>query len=249
MTIAIALIGKSGSGKTTLAKSILTTLHDSYPDKSILLVDNDLSCELGYTFGIDIKDTIQNIRCGEYKYKSQLPDDIPRHEFIEWALQDLLINLFDDVDIIASGLIPVKESLHLMQEQLNDALIKLIKEYDIVIFDCEYDLAYLNQLVDFPIDVSLIISDTSITSVYSSAKINQTSLNLSSPGQIGLILNKVKSRQIPENTMKMLKDFDLDILGVIPFDEELEKNPVSKDSDVLLEATKELLFRLNLPPL
>src|ERR1035437_7134483 len=108
MTIAIAVIGKSGSGKTTITKSILTTLHDLYPDKSILLFDNDLSCELGYTFGVDVKETINDIICKKYAYKSKLPDDIPKHEYIEWALQDLIINLFDEIDILASGQISSK---------------------------------------------------------------------------------------------------------------------------------------------
>lgn len=249
MTIAIAITGKSGSGKTTITKSIITNLHDSYPDKSILIIDNDLSCELGYAYGVDIKDTIQSIKCGEYKYKSKIPQDIPKQEFIEWALQDLIINLFEEVDIIATGLVSTKNCSSYTQEQLNDALVRLIKEYDIVVFDCEYDLAYLNELVSFPIDVSLIVSDLTVTSVYSSAKIKHSSLSFSIPGQIGIILNKAKERKIPENISKIIKDYDLDILGIVPCDSVLEENELSKDSDILLESVKELLFRLNLPPL
>jgi len=243
MTVSIAIIGKSGSGKTTLTNSLLTALHES------LLVDNDLTCELGYTFGIETKDTISEIRSGKYKYKTQIPPNMSKQEYIEWALQDMIINLYDEIDIIASGMVSTKDCSCFAANQINDALVKLFKSYDLVIFDCEYDLEYLYQLVDYPIDVTLIVSDTSLTSVYSAEKIKQLSLKYSSPGQLGLVLNKVKSRQVPENVSQVLSEYDLNVLGFLPYDEELENDNIIRDSEVVIEAAKELLFRLNLPPL
>ena len=43
MTTTIAITGKSGSGKTTITKGFLNLLKEYYPDKTILLFDNDLS--------------------------------------------------------------------------------------------------------------------------------------------------------------------------------------------------------------
>ena len=246
MTISIAVIGKSGSGKTTLAKSILTALHEHYANKSILLVDNDLNCELGYTFGVDVKDTIYDIRAGKYGYKTRIPEGMSKYEFIEWALQDILINVYDDIDLIASGPVSTKNCNCFIAGQINDALVKLFKAYDIVIFDCEYDLEYLHQLVDYPVDVTLVVTDCSITSIYSSSKIKQSSVKLAIPGQLGVVLNKVKG-QIPDNISKMLTEYDLDVLGTLPYDEALEHDSIKKDSPKLVDATKELLFRLNLP--
>lgn len=249
MATAIAITGKSGSGKTTLTKLILTTLHNQHPDKSILLIDNDLSAELGYMFGLDIKDTVSDIRSGKYKYKTGLPQNMPKQEFIEWALQDIIVNLYDDIDILLSGFVSSKNCTCFAARQINDALVKLIKTYDIVIFDCEYNLEYLNQFVDFPIDVTLIVSDTSVTSAYSSIKIHTSSMKIAAPGQIGLVLNKVKNRKIPENISRMFIEYDLDILGILPYDKQLEADDnLAKESEILLEAAEELLFRLNLPP-
>ena len=45
----------------------------------------------------------------------------------------------------------------------------------------------------------------------------------------------------------MLKKYDLDVLGVIPYDHELEKHPIEKDSKVVEDAIKQFYFRLNLP--
>ena len=55
MTIKIAITGKSGSGKTTITKAFLKVLKEKFPEKSILLFDNDLSGELSHAFGKDIR--------------------------------------------------------------------------------------------------------------------------------------------------------------------------------------------------
>jgi len=248
MTVTIAVTGKSGSGKTSISKAILESLHGTYQDKSILLIDTDLTCELGCTFGVDISNTVYDIKMNQFDYKSRLPENMSRQEFIEWALQDVMINLYNEVDLLAVGLVSSKDCRCYIAEKINDALVKLIEDYDIVIFDCEYDLEYLNHLVDYQVDVTLIVADTTCGSVYSAAKIRESSSKLASPGQLGLVLNKVKNR-IPEQISCLLKDYDLEILGTLPYDENLETDCLSKESEILNESVKELLFRLNLPPL
>ena len=47
MATKIAITGKSGSGKTTITKAFLKVLQEYFPEKSILLFDNDLKvCQL-----------------------------------------------------------------------------------------------------------------------------------------------------------------------------------------------------------
>ena len=55
MTFKLAVTGKSGSGKTTVVKGFLRVFQEYFPEKSILLFDNDLTSELGHSFGIDIR--------------------------------------------------------------------------------------------------------------------------------------------------------------------------------------------------
>ena len=178
MTITIAVTGKSGSGKTVLTKSILTSLHNSYPDKSILVIDNDLSEELSRSYGVDVSNTIYEVRSGKYKYSSKIPEGMTKYEYIKWVLQDLTVNLFEEVDLITTGAISTKECNCYTSSLINDALIKTIRSYDIVLFDCEYDLNYLNKLVDYPIDITLIVSKTSISAIYLASKIMEASAKL-----------------------------------------------------------------------
>ena len=53
MTVKLAITGKSGSGKTTIVKAFMQIFKEMFPEKSILLFDNDLAGELGHSFGLD----------------------------------------------------------------------------------------------------------------------------------------------------------------------------------------------------
>lgn len=246
MTTTLAVTGKSGSGKTTLVKSFLRMFQEMHPDKSILLFDNDLSSELGHSFGKDIRKTVYGIRSGKHEYKTGIPSKMTKQEFVEWALEDIIFNLEDNVDILVTWLIGSKDCRCPITGQIRDALKKLIKRYDIVIFDCEFDLKYLNQTIDYPMDTTIIVSEATEESVHLAQRIASFSAKYATGGQIGVILNKVKGC-VTEKISNMLNKHHLEILGVVPYDDSLESNGVQKESEAIKEALGEILFRLNLP--
>lgn len=246
MTVKLAITGKSGSGKTTVTKAFLRIFQELYPEKSILLFDNDLSGELGHSFGLDIRNTIYGIRSGKHEYKTGIPENMTKQEYIEWALEDIMVSLDENVDIIVSWLVGSKDCRCPITEQINDAIVKLIERYDIVIFDCEFDLKYLNQLVDIDIDTTLIIANPTDESAHLAKRIEEFSAKYSAGGQIGVILNRVENKEIT-SVYELLKKYNLDILGVIPMDEELLKHSIERESKTAQEAIKQFYFRLNLP--
>ena len=145
MTTKIAITGKSGSGKTTITKAFLNVLKEKYPEKSILLFDNDLAGELGHTFGLDIRNTIYGIRSGKHEYRTGIPEQMSKQEYIEWALEDIIIEVDENIDMLASWFVTPKDCTCPSTKLMRDSLSKLITRYDFVIFDCEYDLKYLNS--------------------------------------------------------------------------------------------------------
>ncbi len=121
MTVKLAIIGKSGSGKTTVTKAFLRIFQELYPEKSILLFDNDLSSELGHSFGLDIRNTIYGIRSGKHEYKTGIPENMTKQEYIEWALEDIIVSLDENVDIIVSWLVGSRIADVLLQT-INDSV-------------------------------------------------------------------------------------------------------------------------------
>lgn len=246
MTIKIAITGKSGSGKTTITKAFLNVLKNRYPEKSILLFDNDLAGELGHTFGLDIRNTIYGIRSGKHEYRTGIPQQMTKQEYIEWAIEDIVIPIEDNIDIIVSWLSGSKDCRCPITGQLNDALQKLIERYDYVLFDCEFDLKYLNQLVDTNIDLALLVTNPTVESINLAQRISEYSAKYAVGGQMGVILNKVDTSDLAE-VYESAKNAELEILGTIPFDENLAKGSIDRESLLVQDSIENFYFRLNLP--
>lgn len=246
MTTKLAITGKSGSGKTTITKAFLAIFQELFPDKSILLFDNDLTSELGHSFGLDIRNTIYGIRSGKHEYKTGIPDGMSKQEYVEWAMEDIVVSLSENVDIIVSWFVGSKDCRCPITGQINDAVLKLIDRYDIVIFDCEFDLKYLNQLVDTDIDTTIIVANPTDEGAHLAKRIEEFSAKYAAGGQLGVIINKVDSPNIA-SVYDLLKKYDLDVLGVVPYDKELEQNSIKRTSKIVQDAIKQFYFRLNLP--
>lgn len=246
MTTKIAITGKSGSGKTTIVKSFLNILRKYNPDSSILILDNDLSAEFGHTYGLDIRNTIYGIRSGKHEYKTGIPQHMTKSEYVEWAMEDIIVSLDDNTDVIVSWFTGSKDCRCPITQQINDALIKIINRYDFVIFDCEFDLKYLNQLVDTDIDLTLIIANPKEESVLLAKRIEEFSAKYAAGGQMGVIINKVHNENM-NNVFNMLKCHELEVLGCIPYDENLRENPIERKSEIVVDAIKQFYSRLNLP--
>ena len=246
MTTKLAITGKSGSGKTTITKAFLRIFQEFFPEKSILLFDNDLAGELGHSFGLDIRNTIYGIRSGKHEYKTGIPEGMTKQEYVEWAMEDIVVPLTDNIDIIVSWFVGSKDCRCPITGQINDAVLKLIERYDIVIFDCEFDLKYLNQLVDTDIDTTIIIANPTDESAHLAKRIEEFSAKYAAGGQLGVVINKVENNDIA-SISTLLNKYQLDVLGVIPFDKDLKENSISRESKVVQDAIKQFYFRLNLP--
>ena len=89
-----------------------------------------------------------------------------------------------------------------------------------------------------------------IISVLSSIGVRMSSIAHSTKyaigGQLGVVVNKVKNQQLDTIYQKM-KEEELNILGSIPFDENLISGTADWDSNIVKNAVKEFYFRLNLP--
>lgn len=244
MTVKLAITGKGGSGKTSITKAFMHIFKKMFPEKSILLFDNDLTSELGHSFGLDIRNTIYGIRSGKHEYKTGIPEHMSKQEFVEWAMEDIVVSIDDNVDIIESWFVGSKDCRCPITGQINDAVQKLINHYDLVIFDCEFDLKYLNQLVDIDIDATLIIANPTEESAHLAKRIEEFSAKYAAGGQLGVVINKVENNEMPE-VYELLKKYDLDVLGVIPYDNDIEQ--ISRESIKMQEAIDQFYFRLNLP--
>ena len=231
------LVGVNGSGKTTLAKAFSKLIRQKFETKTILLVDNDLTLELSESFGIKTRNTLYGIKSGKHEYKTGIPTGMTKQEYIEWAIEDIIVSVDENTDVIASWLVTPKDCTCISTKLMRDALKKLIKRYDFIIFDCEYDLKYLNSLVDYPIDEAIIVSTGTKENIALASKIMSTSRKYVLDGQIGVILNNIEKENLNSSTV-LLKDLELNLLGIV---EKVD------DDNKIINALDIVYSRLNLP--
>jgi CO dehydrogenase nickel-insertion accessory protein CooC1 len=195
---------------------------------------------------MDVRNTIYGIRSGKHEYKTGIPSRMTKQEYIEWALEDIVVEVEENVDLLVSWLVPSKDCRCPITGQINYAVTKLIERYDIVLFDCEFDLKYLHQLVDIPMDVTLIVARASEESIFLAQRIDEFSAKYAAGGQMALVLNNVDNEQY-NKIQDYLSKYSLEVLGVIPKDKELDAHSIDKNSKVVEDAIRALYFRLNLP--
>lgn len=238
MSSTIAFIGKSGSGKTTLLRSFLDLIEEKFKGKSILLVDNDLTLELSDSFGIKTKNTIYGVKSGKHEYKTGIPEGMTKQEYIDWALEDIIMEINENVDIIASWFVTPKDCCCPSTKLMRMALSKLFDRYDFILFDCEYDLKYLNLLTDCLIDEAIIVSKPTPDDVMLASKISEGSKKYAPDGQIGVILNQIDDNAT--EAMNLTNELGLDLIGCI------KKYDVI-DYKAIKDVLENVYTRMNLP--
>ena len=107
-------------------------------------------------------------------------------------------------------------------------------------------MKYLNQLVDTDIDTTLIVANPTDESAHLAKRIEEFSSKYAAGNQLGVVINKVENTDLT-SVYELLKRYDLDVLGVIPFDNTLKSKSMERDSQVVQDAIKQFYFRLNLP--
>ena len=151
----------------------------------------------------------------------------------------LSINIDENIDIIASWFITPKDCKCPSNKLTRDGLSKLIERYDFVIFDCEFDLKYLNSLVDCPIDEAIIVSDCNKKSIVLASKIADFSKKYATNAQLGVVLNKADNTEL-YHASQLLSDLELDLIGYIEkFD--------NINYDEIANKLKTFYSRMNLP--
>ena len=157
----IALTGKGGVGKTSLSAAIVRVLTEAHPEAKILAIDADPAIGLSVALGVDVKETLDEIRLRVAK--------------------DVTEGLQDTQDILAEAKFRIFEA---MQEQkgfaflaigrpeaagcycaintyLRQVISLLVNEFDYVVIDGEAGIEQINRRVMEKVTHLLCVSDQS----------------------------------------------------------------------------------------
>lgn len=245
----IALTGKGGVGKTSLSAAIVRVLTEAHPEAKILAIDADPAIGLSVALGVDVKETLDEIRLRVAK--------------------DVTEGLQDTQDILAEAKFRIFEA---MQEQkgfaflaigrpeaagcycaintyLRQVISLLVNEFDYVVIDGEAGIEQINRRVMEKVTHLLCVSDQSRKGIQIISTIKEVSDKLASADKVGAVLNRVLlPERITETEIGCVP-----LIAVIPPDPAHAENDIEgksvfdlPDDSVILTGARQILTKMEI---
>ena len=245
----IALTGKGGVGKTSLSAAIVRVLTEAHPEAKILAIDADPAIGLSVALGVEVRETLDEIRLRVAK--------------------DVTEGLQDTQDILAEAKFRIFEA---MQEQrgfaflaigrpeaagcycaintyLRQVISLLVNEFDYVVIDGEAGIEQINRRVMEKVTHLLCVSDQSRKGIQIISTIKEVSDSLVAADWVGAVLNRVL---LPERITET-EIGGVPLVAVIPPDPAHAENDIEgrsvfdlPDDSTILAGAREILGKMNL---
>lgn len=222
MSQLIAVAGKGGTGKTTFcALTIRYLINKGFTP--VLAIDADANLNLNEVLGIEIKQTIGDVRDDLLKNMGLLPAGMDKNTWIELQLQESLIET-KHYDLVAMGKPEGTGCYCYVNSVLQRYMEILQNNYPYIVMDNEAGMEHISRGTTKNVDYLLIVSDASPRGVRTAARIRDLVVDLKlKVGDMALILNRMGDKEVTEAAVAEAGRRQLDIAGIIPSDPLVQK--------------------------
>ena len=222
MAHVIAIAGKGGVGKTTLTGLIIQYLGKKGKGP-ILAVDADANSNLNEVLGVEVEETLGDIReevaRAEMSKDNPIPPGVSKADYMEFKFDDALIE-DDDYDLLVMGRTQGKGCYCFVNGLLQAQLQRLEKNYPYIIVDNEAGMEHISRGVLPNMEVAILVSDCSRRGVQAVGRIAQLIKECDMhPKKVGLIINRAPNGVLNEGTKAEIEKQGLTLLVVVPQDE------------------------------
>ncbi len=193
MSTRIAVAGKGGTGKTTLTCLLLASLA-RLGRKPLLAVDADPNFCLGSYLGVEVGQTLGQIRDDTLARKDEIPAGMSKAQIVEYAMHRALSE-HEGFDLVTMGRTEGPGCYCYVNNLLRGFMAEIEKNYAYVLMDNEAGLEHLSRRTSRDVDVLAVVADGSRASLTAAERI------LALVDEIGigvkrrfLVLNRVADR-------------------------------------------------------
>ncbi|MBT9131575.1 MAG: Septum site-determining protein MinD [Firmicutes bacterium] len=216
MRLAIAVAGKGGTGKTTVAALIIGYLKNKF-NGSILAVDADPTANLEEAIGLEIKATIGATLAKFREELSNLPQGIPKNEYLESKLDEILVE-GEKVDLLVMGCKEGSGCYCYPNQILRQYLDMLAKNYSFLIIDNEAGMEHLSRRMTRELDFLFLVSDPTVRGIRTAGALRDLAKELElNIKEIFLIIDKLHGELHPL-VLEEIKKQRLELIKTIPED-------------------------------
>lgn len=252
----IAVAGKGGVGKTTLCGLLIQYLCET-GKKPILAVDADANANLNEVLGVETGETLGELR-EELERAGMDPDiKIPAGMSKAAYLDGRIANAIteeDDFDLMVMGRSQGQGCYCFVNGLVQTQIQKMQGHYPYIVVDNEAGMEHISRGILPSMETAILVSDCSRRGVQAAGRIAALidEMNMK-PKYRGLILNRVPDGEVDSGTMEEINKQGLNLLGVVPHDDNIYKydcagKPIVElpaDSPVR-DALKGIVEKLNL---
>lgn len=238
----IAVAGKGGVGKTSVSSAILRLLVEQHPDAKILAIDADPAVGLSTALGIEVTETLDDIR-------KSLANDATKTQTDE-LMSEARFRLFDAMmetrgfAFLAIGRPETAGCYCTVNGYLKEVISLLAGDFDYVVIDGEAGIEQINRRVMEKVTHLLLITDQSRKGYRVISTIKNVADELVMYDEVGVIINRATRPDLVTDP----EIAGASVLAVIGADSNQAKNDVAgksvfelpEDSDVINGAREAL---------
>lgn len=222
----IAVAGKGGVGKTSLSATFVRLLCEKYPDKKILAIDADPAIGLSLALGVQPKETLDEIRA---RVVDDVTGNLQSAEDVLAEAKYSLYNAMSETDkfaFLAVGRPEAQGCYCAVNTYLRNVIEMLVNEFDYVVIDGEAGIEQINRRVMDKVSHLVLISDQSKKGLNIIKTIQEIAKKMMMCENIGAVVNRaVAPEKLTDEAVK-----DLNLLAVIPVDEQLLEMDIEGDN-------------------
>lgn len=224
MAHTIALAGKGGVGKTTITGMLIKYLAEK-KHEVILAVDADANSNLNEVLGVEVEETLGDIReqleRSESQKDSPIPPSMSKADWTELQFSRALCE-GDDFDLLVMGRTQGKGCYCFVNGLLTTQIQRYANNYKYIVVDNEAGLEHMSRGLLPKVDTLILVSDSSRRGVQAAGRIYELaqSLNLGAK-EIKLIINRAPGGVAPAGALEEAASYGMDVLGVLPQNDEI----------------------------
>lgn len=217
----IAVVGKGGVGKTAITTLMARVISEMEKFKLLLIDADPTHPHLSQMVNLKPNKSLEEIRINAVKNAHEKEANSKRlAEQIDFRVYEGLAEsksfcLFSIGQPEGPGCFCPSNTL------LRKVIESITTDFDIVLIDCEAGLEQINRMVLKSVDCVIIITDISLRSIETANSIRESAKKFTHFKKLGVIINKVRGDV--GLIINKLKEFDLEIYGQIPDDQNILK--------------------------
>ena len=167
--VVIAFGGKGGSGKTTTTCMVLRELL-RLGQRPILAVDADPNATLGLMLGVEVSETIADLRDRMGEAAMEI-SEIPKDRLMNQWLAELITEE-TGFDLLTMGRPEGPKCYCYVNGLLRRYLKELRDNYPVILVDCEAGMEYLSRLTVDDVDTLVLVAEATAVGLTSARRIS-----------------------------------------------------------------------------